>query len=163
MRNATVTTLAPTGTISLIAGCSGGIEPLFNVIFERYTTHGLMGYFHPGFMDVAKKYKLGSKELVSIAERGTVKRSRIPAGLKEVFVTAHDVPASQHVRIQAAFQKFTDNAVSKTVNLPFEASVQDVRKSFMLAYKLRCKGLTVYRNESREAQVLRLKCPVCKV
>jgi len=159
MRNATLTTIAPTGTISILANCSAGIEPLFNVIFQRYTTHGLLTEFNPLFKKVAKNYELGEKELMNIAVRGSVKKTKLPSKLKKLFVTAHDISPEQHVKIQAAFQKYTDNAVSKTVNLPSNAKISDVKKTILLAHKLGCKGLTIYRDKSRKKQVLRLcKC-----
>ncbi len=159
IRNATLTTIAPTGTISIIANCSAGIEPLFNVIFERYTTYGLLTEFNLLFKEIAEKYRLTKKQLLDIAIKGSIKHTKLPAKIKKLFVTAHDIKPEQHVKIQAEFQKYTDNAVSKTVNLPYNASVEQVKKTFLLAYKLGCKGLTIYRDKSRKEQVLRLcKC-----
>jgi len=159
MRNATLTTIAPAGTIGIIANCSQGIEPIFNVVFERYTTNKILLEFNPFFKKISKEYKLTNKEISDIAEKGTLKYSRLPDQIKKIFVCAHDVSSEYHVKIQAAFQKYTDNAVSKTVNLPENAKIEDVKKTFLLAYELKCKGITVYRDKSREMQVLRLcKC-----
>jgi len=164
MRNASVTTIAPTGTIGIIADCSEGIEPLFNVIYQRFSTHGILTEFNPLFKEEARKYKLSKKELLNIAERGTVRYSKLPSEIKKIFATAHDIKPEQHVKIQSIFQKYTDNAVSKTVNLSEKASINDVKKTFLLAYKLKCKGLTIYRDKSREKQVLKsCKCAIPKL
>ena len=159
LRNATLTTIAPTGTIGIIADCSDGIEPLFNVIYQRYTTYRTITEFNALFKKIAKKFKLTKKTLLEIAEKGTIKHTKLPGKIKEIFVTAHNIPIEQHIKIQAEFQKYTDNAISKTVNLPENASVEDVKKTIILAHKLGCKGLTVYRDKSRKKQVLNLcKC-----
>lgn len=157
MRSATVTTIAPTGSISIIAGCSSGIEPLFAVAFIRNVMEGtqlLEVNLH--FEKVARERKFYSKELMeNVAKKGVIQDFReIPDDVKRIFVTSHEVSPEWHVRIQAAFQKYTDNAVSKTVNLPQNASVKDVENVFWLAYKLKCKGVTVYRYGSKEEQVL---------
>ncbi len=157
MRNATVTTIAPTGTISIIAGCSSGIEPLFAVAFKRRILDGdELTEVHPILLQMAKDGGFYSQELMKkIATQGSVQNiSEVPAELRRVFVTAHDVTPDWHVKMQAAFQKHTHNAVSKTINFPFHALIEDVRQAFELAYKLGCKGITVYRDGSREAQVL---------
>src|SRR3989338_774267 len=125
LRNTSITTIAPTGTISIFANCSAGIEPIFAKNFKRHTKYGTM-------------YESNSS-----------------------IRTAHDIPSGWHVRIQAAFQKYTDNAISKTVNLPEKATVKDIEKIYLLAYKLKCKGLTVYRYNSRKDQVLEI-CKKCK-
>ncbi|MEM2916866.1 MAG: vitamin B12-dependent ribonucleotide reductase [Candidatus Bathyarchaeia archaeon] len=157
MRNATVTTIAPTGSISIIAGCSSGIEPLFAVAFMRNVMEGTqLLEVNPYFEKVAKERGFYTEELMSkVAEKGSIKDfDEIPEDVKKVFVTSHDIAPEWHVKMQAAFQKYTDNAVSKTVNLPHEATVEDVEKVFWLAYKLKCKGITVYRYGSKREQVL---------
>jgi len=159
MRNATVTTIAPTGSISIIAGCSSGIEPLFAVSFMRKVLEGTRLFeINPLFEMVAKKRGFYSAELLEkIARTGSVQDIEgVPEDVKRVFVTALDIKPEWHVRIQGAFQKYTDNAVSKTVNLPDDATVGDVEKVFWLAYRLKCKGITVYRYGSKPEQVLNI-------
>jgi len=156
-RNATTTTVAPTGTLSIIAGCSSGIEPLFALSFvRRVMDNDELIETNPYFEDVAKARGFYSPELVAaIAKRGTIaEMEEIPEDVREVFVTAHDVSPEWHVRMQAAFQKYTDNAVSKTVNLPRHATVEDISRVYTLAYQLDCKGVTIYRDGSKENQVL---------
>ena len=159
MRNATVTTIAPTGTISIIAGCSSGIEPIFAVAFVRNVMGGMLE-INKLFEEIAKERGFYSKELITeIAKCGSVQDIEgIPGDVKRIFVTALDISPEWHVRMQAAFQKYTDNAVSKTVNLPSDAAWGDVKKVFLLAYKLKCKGITIYRYGSKE-QVLSLDIP----
>jgi ribonucleoside-diphosphate reductase alpha chain len=159
MRNATVTTIAPTGTISIIAGCSSGIEPLFAVAFVRNVMGGMLE-INTLFAAIAKGRGFYSTDLIrAIAKRGSILDiDGIPADIKRIFVTALDISPEWHVRMQAAFQKYTDNAVSKTVNLPADATQEDVRRVFLLAYELGCKGITVYRYGSKE-QVLSLNIP----
>jgi ribonucleoside-diphosphate reductase alpha chain len=159
MRNATVTTIAPTGTISIIAGCSSGIEPLFAVAFMRNVMGGMLE-INKLFEVVAKEQGFYSKDLIrAIAKRGSVQDiSGIPEAIKRIFVTALDIAPEWHVRMQAAFQKYTDNAVSKTVNLPADATQEEVKNVFLLAYKLKCKGITVYRYGCKE-DILSLKIP----
>jgi ribonucleoside-diphosphate reductase alpha chain len=157
LRNATVNTIAPTGTISIIAGCSSGIEPLFAVSFVRNVLSGTRLFeISPVFEAVAKKRKFYSRELLAeIALRGSLQNIKgVPEDIKRIFVTAFDVSPQEHVQMQAAFQKYTDNAVSKTINLPGDATVDDVRKIYLLAHKLRCKGITIYRYGSKTDQVL---------
>ncbi len=159
MRNATVTTIAPTGTISIIAGCSSGIEPIFAVAFVRNVMGGMLE-INKLFEEMAKERGFYSKELITeIAKCGSIQDiDGIPEDVKRMFVTALDLSPEWHVRMQAAFQKYTDNAVSKTVNLPGDATWADVKKVFLLAYKLKCKGITIYRYGSKE-QVLSLDIP----
>ncbi|MEW6584365.1 MAG: vitamin B12-dependent ribonucleotide reductase [Nitrospirota bacterium] len=157
LRNATVTTIAPTGTLSIIAGCSSGIEPLFAVSFVRTVMEGTkLIEINPHFEKVAKEHGFWSRELMEkIADKGSVRDfEEVPKDVKAVFVTAHDITPEEHITMQAAFQKFVDNAVSKTVNFPHKATPKDVEEVYRLAYKLGCKGVTVYRDGSREEQVL---------
>jgi len=157
MRNAAITTVAPTGTISIIAGCSSGIEPLFGVSFIRNVLGGVhMIETHPEFEAIAKQRKFHSKSLMTdIARKGTVRNMKeVPQDVKNIFVTALDVDPEWHIKIQAAFQRHTDSAVSKTINFPAYATVKDIAKAYKLAYRLKCKGITVYRYSSREGQVL---------
>ncbi len=156
-RNATTTTIAPTGTLSIIAGCSSGIEPLFALSFVRNVMdNDTLLEVNPYFEKVARARGFYSPELMdTIARKGGVRDiAEIPQDVREVFVTAHDVTPEWHVRMQAAFQKHTDNAVSKTVNLPRDCTVDDVLKVYNLAYELQCKGVTIYRDGSKENQVL---------
>lgn len=156
-RNATVTTIAPTGTISLIAGCSAGIEPLYGVRILRRALEGLeLTMMHPVFLRMVKAHGLSIDALRDeLAASASIQHiSRIPAHIRRLFVTAHDVPPEHHVRMQAAFQRYSDSGVSKTINLPSSATTADVAEAFLLAYQLGCKGLTVFRNGSREHQVL---------
>jgi ribonucleoside-diphosphate reductase alpha chain len=162
MRNATTTTVAPTGTISIIAGCSSGIEPLFAVSYVRNVLEGtklieVSQYFEA----IAKERGFYSEELMmKIAKTGTLAGIvEIPDDVKRVFVTAFDIAPEWHVRMQAAFQKYCDNAVSKTINFPNDVDIKEVEKAFMLAYELKCKGITVYRYGSKTQQVLYLGDP----
>jgi ribonucleoside-diphosphate reductase alpha chain len=157
LRNATVNTIAPTGTISIIAGCSSGIEPLFAISFVRNVLSGEKLFeINSLFQDVARKRGLYTKNILSkIAKYGSLQGLKeIPTDIKRVFITAFDVEPSQHLKIQAAFQKYTDNAVSKTINLPNHAKADDVKRIYLMAYKLRCKGITIYRYGSKKKQVL---------
>jgi ribonucleoside-diphosphate reductase alpha chain len=178
MRNTTVTTVAPTGTISIIAGCSQGIEPLFAIAYVREVAESLgrsLIEVNALFEKIALKAGFYSEEMMrEVSKRTSIQDVKeIPQKVRKLFVTAHNVSAEWHVRMQAAFQKHTDNAVSKTINFPNSATPNDVEKAYMLAYQLGCKGITVYRHGSREAQVLRpiesegtvagfsLECPTC--
>jgi len=157
VRNATRTTIAPTGTLSIIAGCSSGIEPLFALSYFRHILDGdKLVEMNPLFEEVAKKEGIFSDELMkALAEKGKVRGTEgIPEWVQQVFVTAHDISPEWHIRMQAAFQRHTNNAVSKTINFPHDATREDVVRAYMLAYKEGCKGITIYRDRSREAQVL---------
>ena len=157
LRNATLTTVAPTGTISIIASCSSGIEPLFAISFVRSVMEGTkLLEVNPLFDSVARQRGFYDKELmVEIAKKGSIKDfAEIPEEVRRVFVTALDISPEWHVRMQAAFQKHTHNAVSKTINLPHDAPIESVRKAYLLAYELKCKGVTVYRYGSKKEQVL---------
>jgi len=157
MRNATVTTIAPAGTISIIAGTSSGIEPIFALVFLRHVLEGReLLEANPFFEALAKQEGFYSEELMrKIAHSGNIQNVReVPENIRKLFVTAHDISPEDHIRMQAAFQKYIDNAVSKTVNFPYEATVEDVAKVYKLAYELDCKGVTIYRDRSRTKQVL---------
>uniref|UniRef100_C6E3A9 Vitamin B12-dependent ribonucleotide reductase n=1 Tax=Geobacter sp. (strain M21) TaxID=443144 RepID=C6E3A9_GEOSM len=157
IRNATVTTIAPTGTISIIANASSGVEPLFAVSYVRQVMDkNILVEVNPLFEKIAKTDGFYTDELMQrIAEHGTVQDiSAIPEAVREVFVTAHDITPEEHITMQAAFQRHTDNAVSKTVNFPCEATIEDVEKVYRLAYESNCKGVTIYRDGSRDEQVL---------
>ena len=162
MRNATVTTIAPTGTISVIADCSSGIEPIFAVSYVRDVAESLgheLLEVNNRFETMMIERGLYDEELVKkISQHGSIQNIQdIPKEVRDIFVTALDINPEWHVRLQAAFQKYTDNAVSKTINFPNWATPYDVEKAFMLSWKLGCKGITVYRYGSREKQVLTIK------
>jgi ribonucleoside-diphosphate reductase alpha chain len=158
-RNATTTTIAPTGTISIIANSSSGIEPIFAIAYTRNVMENdELVEVNPLFKEIAETEGFYSESLMKeIAETGTVQKiEEIPERWRQIFRCAYDINPDAHVRMQAGFQKYTDNAVSKTVNFPKEARAIDVEEVFMLAYQLGCKGVTIYRDGSREAQVLNI-------
>mgnify|MGYP000710485849 CR=1 FL=1 len=161
MRNATTTTIAPTGTISIIAGCSSGIEPVYALAYKRTNILDGEEFFevNPIFEEVLRNRGLYYEELIAkIVEEGSIQEiEEIPEDIRKVFKCALDIAPEWHVKMQAAFQKYTDNAVSKTINMPNSATRKDVEKAFLLAYELGCKGITVYRDGSREEQVLKTK------
>lgn len=175
LRNATTTTVAPTGTISIIAGCASGIEPIYALAYRRNVLDGAeLVETNPAFQRIAIERGIASDALFAeIAEHGGVRgNARVPADLQRDFPTAHEVDVATHVRMQAAFQRHVHAAVSKTINLPRSASALDVKAAYELAYELGCKGITVYRDGSREGQVLvtgartqrpatQLHCPEC--
>ncbi len=155
LRNCNVTTVAPTGTISIIAGCSSGIEPIFAVAFMRNQAGVMMPDVNEDFVAVAKREGWYSDELMeNIASQGHIHFPEVPERWQRVFVTSHDITPEWHVRMQAAFQDCTDSAISKTTNFPNVATQEDVRAIYELAYQLKCKGVTVYRDGSRDNQVL---------
>nr|QNO49494.1 vitamin B12-dependent ribonucleoside-diphosphate reductase [Methanosarcinales archaeon ANME-2c ERB4] len=156
MRNATLTTIAPTGSISIIAGTTSGIEPLFAVSFVRNVLdHARLVEVNPVFERVARERGFYSRDLmIAIAKTGSVQDIDIPNDVKDLFVTALDIDPDWHVRMQAAFQESVDNAISKTINLRKDATPGDVKKAFLLAYELKCKGITIYRYGSKSEQVL---------
>lgn len=157
-RNATVSTVAPTGTISLIAGCSSGIEPLFAVSYQRRALDGeaVLDVVHPELARIARERGFASETLAAeVARTGSLAHvAGVPQDVRDTFRTAHEVAPEWHVKMQAAFQRHVEAAVSKTINLPREASADDVKRAYLLAYELGCKGITVYRDGSRDAQVL---------
>ena len=155
LRNCNLTTVAPTGTISIIAGCSGGIEPLFAVAFMRNQADVMMPDVNEDFVARAKAEGWHSDDLMKrIAEEGHIHFDEVPQEVQDVFRTAHDITPEWHVRMQAAFQDHVDSAISKTTNFAFEATRTDVRKIYEMAFELGCKGVTVYRDGSRPMQVL---------
>jgi ribonucleoside-diphosphate reductase alpha chain len=159
LRNASTTTIAPTGTISIIAGCSSGVEPLFGLCFFRHVMDDdKLVETNPLFEHIAREQDFYDQVLLKeIATKGSVKgMEEVPEDVRRLFVVAHDLPPEWHIRMQAAFQKHTDNAVSKTVNFPADATREDVAQVYNLAYETGCKGVTIYRDRSREKQVLNL-------
>ncbi|HBG46497.1 MAG TPA: adenosylcobalamin-dependent ribonucleoside-diphosphate reductase [Deltaproteobacteria bacterium] len=163
VRNATVTTIAPTGTLSIIAGCSSGIEPFFSLSYIRQVLNGVrIPEVNPLVAEVAMEEGFYNESLIEhVSNGGDIKeRDEVPERVKEIFVTAYEIPTVDHIRMQAAFQKHTDNAVSKTINLPPEATVADVREAYLAAWRLGCKGVTVYRSGTRAEQVLTCKSPL---
>ncbi len=158
MRNATVTTIAPTGSLSIIAGVSSGIEPIFALAFSRNVLDGTeLMEVNPLFLEIAKREGFYSEDLIleiaKIGDLGNI--DGVPERFRSLFATAHQISPEYHIRMQAAFQRYTDNAVSKTVNLPYEATTDDVRQVYRLAFQLGCKGVTIYRDRSRSSQVLK--------
>ena len=156
-RNATTTTIAPTGTLSIIANCSSGIEPLFALCFVRNVMdNDKLLEVNPWFKAAAREHGFYSENLMdTISKSGSISRiDEIPKKIRDIFITAHDISSKWHIRMQAAFQKHTDNAVSKTVNLPRDATEADVMEIYSQAYELGCKGVTIYRDGSKENQVL---------
>jgi len=159
LRNATLTTIAPTGTLSMIAGCSSGVEPLFAIAYTKTVMDNTkLPEVNRYFLEEARERKFYSDDLImKIGETGNVSHeANVPEDIKKVFVTSHDISPEWHIRMQAAFQKYTDNAVSKTVNFRNDATKEDVNMVYMLAYEMNCKGVTIYRDGSRNEQVLTL-------
>jgi len=156
LRNATLTTIAPTGTLSLLANCSSGIEPLFAIQYTRRALEDMeFQMMDPLFIELGKKRGFLSPELIkSLSEGANLEEMpQIPKEVKELFTTTFEIPPRWHIRIQAAFQEYTDNAVSKTINFPRDATKDEVREAFLMAYQERCKGITIYRSGSKPSQV----------
>jgi ribonucleoside-diphosphate reductase alpha chain len=154
-RNATVTTVAPTGTLSVIAGCSSGIEPLFAVAYVRHALDGVeLREENPLLAGALRRAGAEGAQAAILATGRARGVADVPAEVQRLFATAHDVAPEDHVRMQSTFQRHTDNGVSKTINLPREAPPAAVERAYRLAYQLGCKGITVYRDGSREGQVL---------
>jgi len=147
VRNATTTTIAPTGTLSIIAGCSSGIEPLFALAYKRLVLDTELNEINESFFEVARRRGFYSEELkAKIIEKATLKGMKeIPNDIRKLFKTAHEIPTEDHIEMQACFQEFTDNAVSKTINMPYRSKQQDVAMAFLLAYEKNCKGITIFR------------------
>jgi ribonucleoside-diphosphate reductase alpha chain len=161
LRNATTTTIAPTGTISILADSSSGIEPLFALSYVRNVMdNNKLIEVNPAFEEAVKKLGSGidiNSIMEKVASNGTVQNiDELPDSIKNVFVTAHDIQPEWHIKTQAAFQRYIDNAVSKTVNFSHTASIDDISKVYNMAYELECKGVTVYRDGSRDNQVLQI-------
>jgi len=159
LRNATTTTIAPTGTLSIIAGCSSGIEPLFAIAYKRQVLDITLCEIHPYFLEIAKNREFYTPEFVEkIFVKGNLRGFKeVPKDIRRVFITAHEISPEDHIEMQAAFQKFTDNAVSKTINLKPRAAREDVAKAFILAYEKGCKGITVFRYGSRPAPLTKFE------
>jgi ribonucleoside-diphosphate reductase alpha chain len=163
MRNATVTTIAPTGSLHLIAGTSSGIEPLFSLAGTRQIGTRRVTFIHPFLKKYLKTFSSGSDILNIVKRTGTLASAPVPDAIKELYRTATEIPPDHHIRMQATVQRHVDNAVSKTVNLPEGAGVDEICRIFMLARSLGCKGVTVYRYNSRQDQVLSRGCEMCRV
>jgi ribonucleoside-diphosphate reductase alpha chain len=157
LRNATLTTIAPTGTLSLLANCSSGIEPLFAIQYTRRALEDMeFQIIDPIFVEYGKKSGFLNPELMASLSEGISLKElpQVPKEVKELFITAFEVPPVSHIKIQAAFQEYTDNAVSKTINFQRDATQEEVREAFLMAYQERCKGITIYRSGSKPSQVL---------
>jgi ribonucleoside-diphosphate reductase alpha chain len=157
MRNATVTTIAPTGSISIIASCSSGIEPIFSVAYVREALEGeLLFHYDENFVKIAKERGFYSENLMKkvLRQPSISSIEEIPEDIRELFKCAMDLTPEQHVRMQAVFQRHVDNAVSKTVNMREDCTVEDIKEAYLLAWRLKCKGITVFRYRSREKQVI---------
>jgi ribonucleoside-diphosphate reductase alpha chain len=156
VRNATVTTIAPTGTLSIIADCSSGIEPLFALVYKRLVLEAELYEVYKYFFDIARQKGIYHKELEDkVIEKGNLKGIRgVPREVGRLFRTAHEIPVKDHIEMQAAFQEFTDNAVSKTINMPYRAKKEDVANAFLLAYEKGCKGITVFRSGTKKRGTL---------
>jgi ribonucleoside-diphosphate reductase alpha chain len=157
LRNATLTTIAPTGTLSLIANCSSGIEPIFGIQYIRRALEGMeFQLTDPLFLELGEREGFLSRDLLESLSEGASLRelANVPRHIQDLFVTAFEIPPIGHIKIQAAFQEYTDNAVSKTINFPKDAPKDEVKEAFLLAYREKCKGITIYRSGSKPTQVL---------
>jgi len=155
LRNATLTTVAPTGSISIIADCSSGVEPAFALAFKHKANGRELTFINPYFKQAAQKYGLTEGIIQEVIRKGTLGNLKgIPEKVRKVFVTAHEISYRDHILMQAAFQKWTDNAVSKTINFPNSAKIEDVKKAYLLSYKTSCLGITVFRDGCKKEQVL---------
>ena len=157
LRNATLTTIAPTGTLSLLANCSSGIEPLFAIQYTRTALEDMeFQITDPIFVEYGKKSGFLNPELIASLSEGTSLQElpQVPKDVRELFITAFEIPPVSHIKIQSAFQDYTDNAVSKTINFARDATKGEVREAFLMAYQKRCKGITIYRSGSKPSQVL---------
>lgn len=163
LRNATVTTVAPTGSLHIIAGTSSGIEPLFSLAYERSIAGETFSFFHPVLADILSNRTDGDWLTALVRRSGSVQDLPLPADLVEVFRTATEIPAEEHLAMQAAVQRHVDNAVSKTVNLPFSATREDISRVFLAARERGAKGITVFRDRCREGQVIMRGCPACEI
>jgi ribonucleoside-diphosphate reductase alpha chain len=157
LRNATTTTIAPTGTLSIIAGCSSGIEPVFAIAYKRLVLDTELYEIHPYFIETARKRGFYNDELIKkISLKGNLRGIKeVPVYIKRIYITAHEIPPEDHIEMQAAFQEFTDNAVSKTINLKNRATKDDVANAFLLAYEKGCKGITVFRYGSKKGTLVK--------
>ena len=159
LRNAALNTIAPTGSVSIIAGCSSGIEPLFALSFARQVLSGSKLFeTNPLFESALREKGLYEKSImIEVVKKGSIQEmEEIPKEIRQIFVTTFDIPPEQHLKIQSAFQKFTDNSVSKTINLPSYTTIEDVKNIYLMAYQMGCKGITVYRYGSKKGQALSL-------
>lgn len=157
IRNSFTTVIAPTGSISMIAGCSSGIEPVYSLVFEKSVAIGSFFYIDPVFEERMRREGLMDEDLIkdAAAAAGSIKNIvYIPKDIKRIFVTAMDIPPAEHIKVLATFQKWVDSSISKTNNFPAEASIDDIRKAYFMAYELGCKGVTVFRDKSLSQQVL---------
>ena len=163
MRNATVTTIAPTGSLHLIAGTSSGIEPVFSLAYDRRIGGRRITLVHPLLKQYGKAHRSGKEILAHVKRTGTLASAPVPEEVRDLFRTATEIPPEHHIRMQAAVQKYTDNAVSKTVNLPENTDPEEICRLFLFARSLGCKGITVYRYNSRKDQVLSQGCKTCRI
>jgi ribonucleoside-diphosphate reductase alpha chain len=163
MRNATVTTIAPTGSLHLIAGTSSGIEPVFLLASTRRLGNRSVTLVHPLLKKYLATLSSGRDILAQVKRTGTLSFAPVPETIKEIYKTAMEITPDHHIRMQATIQKHVDNAVSKTVNLPDNASVDEICRIFLLARSLACKGVTIYRYNSKKDQVLSRGCEMCRV
>jgi ribonucleoside-diphosphate reductase alpha chain len=163
MRNATVTTIAPTGSLHLIAGTSSGIEPVFSLASTRRVGTRSVTVIHPLFKKYLKTLSSSRDVLAQVKRTGTLNSAPVPETIKELYKTATEISPDHHILMQATIQKHVDNAVSKTVNLPEHAGVDEICRIFLLARSLKCKGVTIYRYNSKKDQVLSRGCEMCRV